>query len=209
MNGREYQAAVAAVADFEGKLAKAKADEASALTDDTAPEAKVVSRIRDAQGLQQVFSRRLELARERITLEPLRQAILEAYWELDNKVSELVKQRMNADQAFFLARPDVDSFRSALVSGGYFVMQSPIVTLCENAVDVLNAYQCKPRFVWANNAVHDGTGLTLQRLQEDVSRLTECESAYETEAAREYDFTVAPQQESQDPDREPEFAQTV
>ena len=39
----QYHAAHAAVTDFEGKLKKAKTDEADALTDDSAPEAKVVS----------------------------------------------------------------------------------------------------------------------------------------------------------------------
>jgi hypothetical protein len=41
------------------------------------------------------------------------------------------------------------------------------------------------------------TSLTLQRIEEDIARLNEAEAAYEAERAASYDFTPAPQQESQ------------
>jgi hypothetical protein len=183
----EYKAAQAAVTDLEQKLAKAKDDEASALTADDAPETEVVDRMRDAQGLQTVYSRRLHLARERAgqALEPVRLAVLELYRQLDAKVSDLVESRVNAHQAVILARVDADTLQANLITAGYVIGFPIITTICDHAFDVLNAKACKPFITWVKSGQ-----VTLERLEQDIAALTKAELEYQREAARTYDFDV-------------------
>ena len=172
------------------RIEEAKAEAEGLEQSLTSDDPKVIRRISEARIEIEVQSRRLTVAQESLPagLETACQGVLQYYWELIRKADELALTRAGAHAVFFRTRLDIDSFRSALISGGYFMSTNILSTLCENTPDVMAARQCKPRFVWAINARHDGTGLTLGRLQEDVERLSENEAAYEAEAGREYSF---------------------
>jgi hypothetical protein len=61
-----YHKATENADSFETKLREAKKAEADALTDDDGDEKRLVKAIGESQGLQAVFSRRLELARAKV-----------------------------------------------------------------------------------------------------------------------------------------------
>jgi hypothetical protein len=184
----EYQAVQAAVTDLEQKLAKAKDDEVSALTDDAGDEHQIVAKLRDAQALQAVYSRRLHLARERAgsALAPVRAALLELYTELDDKVTELVESRAAAHRAIFSARVDGQTLHADFITHGYVLQFPIIITVADHCYDVLTAKNCKPYLRWANSR----SEVTLEQLQADIAMLAEAQAEYEAEAARSYDFDV-------------------
>ena len=66
--------------------------------------------------------------------------------------------------------------------------------------------RCKPLVIWVNNPIRDATGLTLERLQEDINRLKEAEAAYQAEGAATYDFTPVRREESQSTNQESELS---
>ena len=61
-----YHKAVENVGSFEAKLREARRAETDALTDDSVDEKRIVKAVAEAQGLQSVFSRRLQLAQEKV-----------------------------------------------------------------------------------------------------------------------------------------------
>jgi hypothetical protein len=185
----EYKAAQAAVADLEQKLAKAKDDEAAALTDDAGDEHQIVAKLRDSQALQAVYSRRLYLARKRAgrALAPVRAAVVELYRELDDKVTELVESRSAAHRAVFSARVDGQTLHADLITHGYVLQFPIIITVADHCYDVLAAKNCKPYIRWANSR----SEVTLEQLEADFAALVQARAEYETEAGRNYDFTPA------------------
>jgi hypothetical protein len=187
----EYKTAQAAVTDLEQKLAKAKDDEVAALTDDAGDEHQIVAKLRDAQALQAVYSRRLHLARERAgsALAPVRAAVLELYRELDDQVTELIESRAAAHRAFFSARVDGQTLHADLITHGYVLQFPIIITVVDHCYDVLAAKNCKPYLRWANSR----SEVTLEQLQTDIATLAEAQAEFEAEAARSYDFTPASQ----------------
>lgn len=162
----------------------------------TSDDSIIIRRISDARIEIEVQSRRKTVAQQSLpdSLETARQGVIKYYQILIARADELVASRLKAHQAFFAARFDTDSLRAWLISvgfGGY--MQNPTLLFAEHTRDTIAAAQCKPRFVWAINGASDRTGFTVQRLQEDVTRLTECESALTAEAAQVYDFEPQPE----------------
>jgi RNAse (barnase) inhibitor barstar len=207
-----YRKATENADSFEAKLRDAKKAEADALTDDGGDEKKIVKAVAESQGLQAVYSRRLELARQKVpeafaTIQPLVKALAQ---DLARRCYTLAAERTARHREVFRARLDVESFHRQFTSSlRSFPIdyETDLDQLADCCPDVINSKACVPLLVWTNNpVVGDKWGLTIERIEEDIARLKDAETAYEAEAAKEYDFTPAPREEKST-DREPELAE--
>jgi hypothetical protein len=107
-----YHKEIENVATFETKLREVRKAEAVALTDDSGDEKKIVKAVAESQGLQAVYSRRLELAKEKVpaafaTIFPIAKAMAQ---DLVNRCFALATERATRHRKVFRPRLDLATF---------------------------------------------------------------------------------------------------
>lgn len=187
-----YKAALKNVSDFEGKLAVSRKSEADALSDDSADERATVRKISEAQGLQAVFSRRAEIARQKVpeafaAIFPLAKTLAQ---DLTNRCFALADERAARHVELFRTRLDLETFHRQFLSAlpAFPVdFESDLDKLVGCCADVLGARVCVPQLSFLTMRVMP-PDLTFEKLQWDLETLEKAEAAYEAEAAKEYNF---------------------
>lgn len=194
-----YHKEIENVGSFETKLREARKAEADALTDDSGDEKKIVKAVAESQGLQAVYSRRLELAREKVpqafaAIPPIAKALAQ---DQANRCYALAAERAAAHRKVFRPRLDLATFHQRFSNSLHSFpvdFESELDQLIDCCPDVVNARACLPRLGYLE-ARHLPPDLTLKQLQHDLDSLEQAERAYEAEAAATYDFTPAHDQE--------------
>jgi hypothetical protein len=116
-----YHKAIEHAQSFEAKLREARKAEVDALTDDATDEKKVVKTVAENLGLQQVYSRRAELAKQKVpeafvAILPIAKALAQ---ELTNRCYALAAERVARHRAVFRPRLDLESFHRTFSNSLY------------------------------------------------------------------------------------------
>ena len=188
-----YHKSIESVRAFEAKLREARQAEAAAVNDDYGDEKKIVKAVAEAQGLQAVYSRRLELARQKIPevfaeIPPIVKGLAQ---DLADRCYALAAERAARHREVFHARLDLETFhRQFLSSLPAFPVdfQSDVDRLVDCCADVINAKGCVPRLNFLLVPAMLSDNFTFEKLQLDLDNLEKAEVAFEAEAAREYPF---------------------
>jgi hypothetical protein len=193
-----YRKTIENARSFETKLREAGRAEAAAVTDDGADERKIVKAVAEAQGLQAVYSRRAELAKQKVpeafvVILPLAKALAQ---DLVNRCVRLVQERANAHREVFRPRLDQETFIRTLPSGFPVDFETSLDRLVACCPDVVNARACIPQFSFLGRSAMPAD-LTSEKLTWDLNTLKTAEEAFEVEAAREYNFEAPAEVETE------------
>jgi len=193
-----YRKAIENVRSFEINLQEARRAEAVAVTDDGGDEKKIVKAVSESQGLQAVYSRRLELAGRKVpeafvAIVPVAKALAVG---LVNRCVGLAAERADRHRAVFRPRLDHETFIRTFPSGFPVDFESGLDKLVGCAPDVINARACIPQFSFLGRSALPAN-LTFQQLQLDLDALERAEVAYQAEADRQYDFEAPAETEPQ------------
>lgn len=177
------------------------------MSDDSLDEKKVVKAVAESQGLASVYSRRPEVARQRIpeTFAGIIPAAKALAQDLINRCFELADERAARHRALFRSRLDLEMFHRAFSSslpGIPVDFASDVDKLVVCCSDVAAARNCIPHltFLPMRNVPPD---LTLQQLTWDLDNLERAEAAYQAEANREYNFDEPAEEPVTKPDDVP------
>jgi hypothetical protein len=190
----DYHQAIEHVKSFEAKLREAREAEATAVTDDSGDEKRIVKAVTESQGLQAVYSRRLQLAQEKVpTAFAAIPVIVRALaQELTNRCYALAAERVARYRTVFRPRLDLESFHRSFSNSLYSFpvdFESDLDRLIECCPDVIAARACTPRLnIVVVPSIVSRKSFTFEQLQVDLDTLKKAEEAFELESAREYDF---------------------
>ena len=192
-----YRKKIEDVRAFEAKLREARAAEASAVNDDSADERRTVKAIAEAQGLQAVYSRRVELAKAKVpksfvVISYIARAIAQT---LVDRCVRLAHERINAHREVFQRRLDHDAFVRAFPSlpVDFETSLDRVVACCP---DVINARACIPHFRFLGRSALPAD-LTFEKLQWDLNTLEKAEEAFQIESNRQHNFEALAEVETE------------
>jgi hypothetical protein len=194
-----YHQAIENAKGFEAKLREARKAEAIALTDDSnADEKRIVKAVSESQGLQSVFSRRLELAKRKVP---------EAFAEIPHIARGLVQNLVN--RCFALAaeraarhrevlwpRFDSEAFIRTVPTGFPVSYENGLDRLISCCPDVIAARSCIPRLNYLSRTALPAA-LTFEQLQGDLTVLAKAEEAFQIESNRQYNFEALAEVETE------------